>query len=280
MPRGPNEPPFVPHAQSALPPAPQQAGSSSSSSSCSSSSSSPPSSPPHHPAAAPQQVDPVAAPQPVVPQELNLVNSTLPEDRVDTVLRAAGRDDQRSVYMWTFPHTDGPGHATPTDFSRAQFASLLVDAYEVTGKPVVQWSVFLEVHPLSKSQQDIFPLGVLMLHTLLNRGGADRIFKRVLALSKYMCVQELTDHFHMVVETQNRCRWAEVARRLRSQHNIFASVSSSSSRNSYWSAFAYLYAPNAKKTKEDCGTGKHTQAYPVVPLASSSHHKREPDSDF
>jgi len=170
------------------------------------------------PASAGAAVDPViqeAAPPPVVEEPLNLVDATPPEDRIDPVLRTASNDDQRSVYLWTFPHTAGEGRATPNQFSRPQFAAAVVEAYERTGKVVAQWAVFLEVHPLSKSQQ------------------------------------EATDHIHMVVETEARCRWGEIARYLRTKFNVFASVSTSSSRQSYWSAFAYLYAPSAKKTKED-----------------------------
>ena len=116
-----------------------------SSSGSSSNSSSPTPSSPERDAAAPQQL---------AAEELNLQNTTMPEDRVDTVLRTASRDDQRNVYLWTFPHTDGPGRATPGQYTRAQFAKLVVDAYELTGKTVGKWSVFLEVHPLSRSQQE------------------------------------------------------------------------------------------------------------------------------
>ena len=111
------------------------------------------------------------------------------------------------------PHTFGEGRAVPSAFSRPQFAALVVDAYERTGKAVAQWSVFFEAHPLSKSHQ------------------------------------EVEFHYHMVVEAEGRCRWAEIARYLRQQHSVYASVATSSSRNSYWSAFAYLYAPSLKKTE-------------------------------
>ena len=78
----------------------------------------------------------------------------MPEDRIDPIFRTATRDDQRNVYLWTFPHTDGPGRATPGQVTRPQFARVVVEAYEHLNKPITQWSVFLEVHPLSKSQQD------------------------------------------------------------------------------------------------------------------------------
>ena len=38
---------------------------------------------------------------------------------------------------------------------------------------------------------------------------------------------------------------------MRSEHQIFAHASTSSSRRSYWAAFSYLYAPSARKPKED-----------------------------
>ena len=116
----------------------------------SSSSSSSSSSKPSRPAAA--AAPPAAEPPPEA--NLNLVDATLPEDRVDPVLRSASRDDQRNVYLWTFPHTDGDGRATPGQFTRAQFGAAVVEAYERSGRSVTQWSVFSEVHPLSKSQQD------------------------------------------------------------------------------------------------------------------------------
>ena len=52
----------------------------------------------------------------------------MPEDRIDPVLRAAARDDQRTVYLWTFLHTGLEGHATPAQFSRPEFAAALVGA--------------------------------------------------------------------------------------------------------------------------------------------------------
>ena len=55
----------------------------------------------------------------------------------------------------------------------------------------------------------------------------------------------------MIVETAQRCRWSEMAKYLRDHYKIYASVATSSARQSYWNAFGYLYAPNAKKTKDD-----------------------------
>ena len=78
----------------------------------------------------------------------------MPEDRIDPILRSAVRDDQRTVYLWTFPHTQITGRASPNQFTRPQFANVVVEAYERCGKSISQWSVFFEVHPLSKSQQD------------------------------------------------------------------------------------------------------------------------------
>lgn len=55
----------------------------------------------------------------------------------------------------------------------------------------------------------------------------------------------------MIIETHPRTRWSEIAQYLRSKFHIYASVATSSERKSYWNAFAYLYAPNGKKSKED-----------------------------
>jgi len=108
-----------------------------------------------------------------------------------------------------------PTRARPSDFSRRQFAQLVVDAYQVNARSVERWAVFQEAHPSSVS------------------------------------VTEQRVHFHLIVETDKATRWLELARHLREQHKIFASVSTSSSRQSYWAAFAYLYTPTAKKPKED-----------------------------
>ena len=115
--------------------------------------------------------------------------------------------------MWTFSHTNRPGRAQPHSLTRQEFASAVVQAYEQTGKAVEQWAVFQEVHPLSRS------------------------------------TRENSQHYHMVVLTQERCRWSEVAEHLRRERQLFASASTSSSRSSYWSAFAYCYAPSGKKRR-------------------------------
>ena len=144
-----------------------------------------------------------------------MVDQTPPENRIDPTLRVAGASDQRVVYMWTFAHTDGEDRAKPADFTRQQFADAVVEAYERAGKIVNQWAVFWEVHPLSRS------------------------------------AAESTNHFHMVVESERPSRWVELAKFLREQRRIFIGITTSSSRNAYWTAFGYLYAPNAKKTKDD-----------------------------
>ena len=145
-----------------------------------------------------------AAPPLVVPVILETPDPTPVGDRIDGHSRQADQADQRTVYLWTFSHTDVVGMAKPGDFSRQSFASLVLSAYAVTSKVVSQWSVFLEVHPSSKSEREQRP------------------------------------HFHMIVETDKPCRWLELARHMR-QQNVFASAATSSSRKSYWAAFAYLY---------------------------------------
>ena len=136
-------------------------------------------------------------------------------DRVDGHERSAATGDQRTVYLWTFSHTTIPGRPQPTGFTRLSFALAVISAYEQTGKVVLQWAVFMEVHPSSKSDRE----------------------------------QRL--HFHMIVETEHACRWVEMAKHLRNGHKIFASVATSSARKSYWAAFSYLFVPSAKKPKAD-----------------------------
>ena len=157
------------------------------------------------------------APGPNPPAEPPVVevDETLPGDRFDPVLRSVGDSDQRKVYMWTWSHTELEGRRAPQDTSRSDFAGMVTQAYQATGKTISQWSVFKEIHPLSKSRL------------------------------------EQKEHFHMVVETDCATRWKEVAAHLRQQNRVYASASTSSSRRSYWNAFAYLYTPNGKKSKED-----------------------------
>ena len=137
------------------------------------------------------------------------------EDRVDGCMRGAASDDQRKVYMWIFSHTERPNRMRPNEFSRQSFARMMLDTYEAAGKQVTQWACFQEVHPLSKSAAEQSP------------------------------------HFHFVAQTDSQCRWREIARMLRERNKVFASASTSSSRASYWGAFAYLYCPSVKKPKED-----------------------------
>ena len=137
------------------------------------------------------------------------------EERVDGSTRRAGPGDQRTVYMWSFPHTDREGRAKPGDFTRQTFALVVVEAYSNTGKIVVQWACFLEVHPTSRSE--------LEQHA----------------------------HFHFIAQTDRPCRWGEIAQYLRTHHRIYASASTSSGRRSYWTAFSYLFTPSLKKPKDD-----------------------------
>ena len=119
---------------------------------------------------------------------LDLDGAASPEGRVDATMRRAAQGDQRSVYLWTFPRTAEPGRATPSQFSRDQFANILLGAYESTGRIVNQWSVFLEVHATSRSE-----------------------FENNL-------------HFHALVETSSASRWAEVAQFSRDRHQVYANV--------------------------------------------------------
>ena len=154
---------------------------------------------------------PSAEPQPE-PDEVDPVPI---EDRVDGTTRAAGPLDQRNVYLWTFSHTSLPNRKSPADFTRQGFARAVLDAYARAGKQVAQWSCFQEVHPLSRSEK------------------------------------EQRKHFHCLVQADRPCRWKEIAQVLRSEYNVYASASTSSSRQSYWFAFTYLFCPSSKKPKED-----------------------------
>ena len=136
------------------------------------------------------------------------------DDRVDGHARAAQVSDQRKVYLWTLSHTTLDGRQPPSAFTRQTFARAVLEAYRATGKSVVQWSCFMEVHPLSRSEK------------------------------------EQHAHFHFLVQADRACRWSEIAQHLRTQQRIYASASTSSSRKSYWAAFAYLFTPSVKKPKE------------------------------
>jgi len=85
---------------------------------------------------------------------------------------------------------------------------------EGTGKSIAQWSCFYESHPSSKEDH------------------------------------ELRWHYHVLIETRVPCRWAEVANRLRAG-GVYASAATSSSRNSYWSGFAYCFTPSGRKPVSD-----------------------------
>lgn len=96
----------------------------------------------------------------------------------------------------------------PSDLSRSEVAALLVQAYTDTIGKVEHWSVFQEQHAQSQK------------------------------------LEERAVHYHAVVQTTAPCRWREVAAKLRGQ-GYFMSVSTASSRTSYWCAFAYCYAPSS-----------------------------------
>ena len=137
------------------------------------------------------------------------------EEQVDGNTRRAGSGDQRTVYMWTFPHTAREGRAKPSDFTRHAFARVVLEAYSATGKNVTQWSCFMEAHPASSSE-----------------------------LERHV-------HFHLIAQTDRPCRWAEIAQHLRREQQIYASASTLSARRSYWTAFSYLFSPSIKKPKDD-----------------------------
>jgi len=132
---------------------------------------------------------------------------------VDIGGRVAAPTDQRTVYMWTFSHTEVAGRKKPCDFSRAEIASILVDAYGSTGKVVDHWSVFLEKHRSSTR------------------------------------LEERDLHYHLIAQS-SRTRWLDIARALRDK-GVYMSVSTCQSRMSYWTAFGYCFAPTGKKPLTD-----------------------------
>jgi hypothetical protein len=134
------------------------------------------------------------------------------EGRSDVGFRRAGREDQRTTYFWTFSYTASPNRKRPDDFSRESFAAAVVGAYESTGKSVSQWACFREKHPGSSSEL------------------------------------EQRHHFHLVVEADKPCRWAQIAETLRAK-GIYASVSTVSVRRSYWRAFQYCFPPSVKQAQ-------------------------------
>ena len=130
------------------------------------------------------------------------------QERVDGGVRSAQKNDQRNVYLWSFPHTRKPGKATPSQFSKETFADAVLEAYTRTGKTWEMWVCVKEAHPLSKSEL------------------------------------EKEWHFHLLIQLIGSCRWVEQANYLRQNFNIYASVATASSRNSYWAGAAYLLCPS------------------------------------
>ena len=124
-------------------------------------------------------------------------------------VRSAQKNDQRNVYLWSFPHTRKPGKATPSQFSKETFADAVLEAYTRTGKTWEMWVCVKEAHPLSKSEL------------------------------------EKEWHFHLLIQLIGSCRRVEQANYLRQNFNIYASVATASSRNSYWAGAAYLLCPSA-----------------------------------
>ena len=97
------------------------------------------------------------------------------------------------------------------DVTRPEIADKLQAAYRAQGQVIQHMSVFRERHQQSQSLEQNW-------------------------------------HFHAVVQTTHLCRWRLLARRLREKENAtMHCASGGSGRNSYWSGFAYCYAPSSKK---------------------------------
>ena len=146
-------------------------------------------------------------------------------DLVDGSMRKAQKGDQQTVYLWSFPHTRKPGKATPSQFSKEEFSAMVVEAYTKTGKGWEMWVCVKEAHPMSKSKLE----------------------------------QEW--HFHLVILLVGTCRWVEQADYLRIHYNVYAHVSTASSRNSYMAGVAFVRSINnhsdvdAKQLMLDFGFG-------------------------
>jgi hypothetical protein len=67
----------------------------------------------------------------------------------------------------------------------------------------------------------------------------------------WSCFMERHDsgdpHLHCLIATRGRSRWGEAANALRAR-GVFANCQTAGSSQSYWSMFAYCYAPSDKKS--------------------------------
>lgn len=160
------------------------------------------------------------------------------EALIDPSARAAHLRDQRTVYMWTFSHTEGDQRAKPSAFTRQGFANIVVSLYTAKGKTVEQWACFQEQHQGSSANQERMP------------------------------------HFHLVVQTKSACRWAEIADALRQEHAVFAHVTTASSRNAYWTAFSYCYIPSGRKCLADLDREfALSDGHPEIPDRLQTNHE-------
>ena len=85
------------------------------------------------------------------PSEANLAPALadLPADLSVVEMGAnADRRTTRQVYLITFSRTDGEGKRSPSEFTKAEFADMVLQAYAIqyAGNPIVQWACAEEKH--------------------------------------------------------------------------------------------------------------------------------------
>ena len=136
----------------------------------------------------------------------------------DSVPKDKGRSSNRMghrVYLVTFSHSECEGRRSPEEFSRQQFAELLINAFEgsIPQLKVEYLAVFQERHSSGPT-----------------------------AASRNI-------HYHAAVKCGRQHLWAPVAALLRQQHKVY--VHFAASGNGYHSAFRYGWFPTRHKPLEE-----------------------------
>ena len=99
------------------------------------------------------------------------------------------------------------------EHSREDVATKVTAAYEAAGVRIQHYSIFRERHESSRSEL------------------------------------ERQDHFHCIVQADDRHRWRTIARELRQREAPMHCSAAGTGRSVYWNAFAYCYVPSSKKPR-------------------------------
>jgi len=144
------------------------------------------------------------------PNAASFQDEEVKHDRDTAPERSRSKHAGRRVYLVTFSHTQGEGRRAPSDFTRKEFAALLVKAFEasVPRLRVEYLAVFQELHAAGKTEEE----------------------RKV--------------HFHAAVKSSLQHQWSPVAEYLRRGHVY---VHFAVSGEGYWQAFRYGWWPTKHK---------------------------------